>query len=188
MSPTASRIYVGIDPSLRSTGMATLTEPDVTETRVSRIEPKKLKGVERLAFIRDYIRGAIEEPPAFACIEGPSIYSVNRADDIGQLRGVILILLHDLKVPTIVIAPKTLKKFATGNGDASKERMVKAAQKEFDYSFLDSDDIADALWLARIAWRLHDDSGATRKQLEVIDGIRNPKIKRNVGSSRALNI
>jgi crossover junction endodeoxyribonuclease RuvC len=98
-----------------------------------------------------------------------------------------LLLLYDMEVPTVIVPPTSLKKYATGNGSASKERMVKAAQKEFTSS-VTSDDIADALWLAHLAEGVGAEPPRTRKQLEVIHGIRNPKTKRSVGSNRATNV
>ena len=151
------------------------------------LKPGNRRGVERLAYIRDAFKSRLLEVPTHACIEGPSLYSVNRADDLGQLRGVFLLLLYDMNIPTTVVPPSSLKKFATGNGNASKERMVKSACKTFSLD-VESDDIADALWLAQLAKGLCGDCPVTRKQMEVISGIRNPKTKRNVGSTRTPSI
>lgn len=44
------------------------------------------------------------------------------------------------------VAPALVKSYATGNGAASKDAMVAAAQRHLGYGG-DSDDEADALWL-----------------------------------------
>lgn len=54
-----------------------------------------------------------------------------------------------------IIPPKTLKKLATGNGNAKKEHMISKHQEMFhemffDYSKGKIDDIIDAFWLAQV--------------------------------------
>jgi len=141
-----------------------------------------VKDVERLAYIRNHVKIFIDThgPCAHACIEGPSHGSTNRADDLGQLRGVLLLSLHDLKIPTTVIPPTVLKKFGARRGDASKEKMLKAAEQEFGILLGTQDDMADALWLAQLARALTEDIKLTRPQLEVVYGIRNPKPKKRI--------
>jgi len=186
MSTEASRKYVGIDPSLRSTGCAVLGENQHPQTAL--FTAPKARGVVRLAQLRDQFKSLLPGTATYACIEGPSLGSINRADDLGQVRGVFLLTLHDAGIPVTVIPPQSLKKFAS-KGGASKERMIEAAEKEFGLE-IDSDDIADALWLARLAHALHDDNiRLTRKQLEVIYGIRNPKNKRTISDrGKTINI
>lgn len=180
MSTEASRKYVGIDPSLRSTGCAILTENQDPQTHL--FKTAHARGVGRLASLRDQFKTAMPGGATYACIEGPSLGSVNRADDLGQVRGIFLLTLFDAGIPVTIVPPQSLKKFAS-KGGASKSRMIEAAEKEFGLE-ISSDDIADALWLARLAHALHDDSiRLTRKQLEVIYGIRNPKNKRMISDS-----
>lgn len=177
MSLEASRKYIGIDPSIRSTGCAVLDDDD--SPTVGILKAPQERGAPCLANIRDQFRAIVPGTATYACIEGPSLGSVNRADDLGQVRGIFLLTLFDAGIPVTVVPPQSLKKFAS-KGGASKARMIEAAEKEFGLE-ITSDDIADALWLAKLAHALHDDSiRLTRKQLEVIYGIRNPKNKRAI--------
>lgn len=184
MDKTTSRIYAGIDPSLRSTGIA-IIGPETT--MISTIKPKKLRGVERLQYIRNTLNTQIIGCNS-ACIEGPALYAVNRADDIGQLRGVILVALADAGIPVQIIPPTSLKKFATGYGNATKEQMIIAAKTKSKVEIL-GDDEADAYWLALLAQGLHEPtSSLTRYQFDVISGIRTPRIKNKVFTPKTLNI
>ncbi len=186
MSLEASRKYVGIDPSIRSTGCAVLGENEAPVTRI--LKAPKERGAACLAYIRDRFKEVVPGGATYACIEGPSLGSINRPDDLGQVRGIFLLTLFDAGIPVTVIPPQSLKKFAS-KGGASKARMIEAAEKEFDLE-ITSDDLADALWLAKLAHALHDDSiRLTRKQLEVIYGIRNPKSKRTISDrGKTINI
>jgi Holliday junction resolvasome RuvABC endonuclease subunit len=176
--PSVTSSYIGIDQSLTSTGIAVVG----LNTACELIQPPdKLYGVKRLAYIRDSVREFVTKygPSSFACIEGPSIKSTNRADELGQLRGVLRLALYDWHLPHRMIAPTVVKKFGARTGSASKGKMLRAAEKEFELMLGEQDDLADALWLAKLAWALNDDNlKLTRPQLEVVYGIRNPKPKK----------
>ena len=66
----------------------------------------------------------------------------------GGIIGVITAICEDLKMPYSGIPVKTIKKLATGHGNASKAEMVIASMQKWcpPYTFLD--DEADALWCA----------------------------------------
>lgn len=61
-------------------------------------------------------------------------------------------LLRQARVPVIMVPPKSLKQFATGKGNASKDMMLDAAAKEGYYP--DTTDEADAYFLAKIGVKL----------------------------------
>jgi len=183
MSGTSSIYYVGIDPSLTSSGVAIIGQNSFLPMCIT---PGKLRGVERLAYIRDAVKDTLPKENTMACIEGPAMRAIGRADDLGQLRGVLLLLLYDVKIPTFVIPPTCLKKFATRNGAAQKEEVIKAAFQRWQVML--NDDEADAAWLAAMAQALHDNSVVlTRPQLEVIQGIRNPKRSKSILTLRRNN-
>ena len=54
------------------------------------------------------------------------------------------------KVEYRAYSAKEIKKFSTGNGGASKEKVIKAAQEQLGYKGKD-DNEADALWLLQLA-------------------------------------
>ena len=181
MYAPSSRFYIGIDPSLTSTGLVIIGQ---NHPHTQLIQPKELRGVSRL----DYILSAVEEAlltcmgdglcELYAAIEGPALHAVNRADDLGQVRGILLLHLYRSHVSTLTIAPTSLKKFATGNGQANKDKMISTAATELDREL--SNDEADAYWLARVAESYYGEVfHLTRAQREVLHGIRKPKAKKS---------
>jgi crossover junction endodeoxyribonuclease RuvC len=80
-------------------------------------------------------------------LEGPALHAQGRGVcDRWALRGVVLYHLHMSGVPFVEIPPASMKKFATGNGNANKDAMVAAAIRHFDYPGENNDE-ADS-WIA----------------------------------------
>lgn len=68
-----------------------------------------------------------------------------------ELHGVLKLILEDLKINYRAYSAGEIKKYATGNGNASKIKMFDAAIKQFpDLNIID-DNHADALWLHSLA-------------------------------------
>lgn len=129
---------LGIDPSLTGTGIA---RPDGSTL----ILTCKFRGPERLAYLRDAIEIHVLGAD-LVVVEDYAFSRANQAHQIGEWGGVLRLLLHESGVPWVVIAPNTLKKFATGSGGAGKEEMLAAAIRRLGYTG-HSNDEADALWL-----------------------------------------
>ena len=143
---------VGIDPSLTSTGVVILAEDQVhAHTLTPREEKRKgrLQGVRRLCWIRDQVM-ALLDCPAMVAIEGPSYGSAQgRQVSIGELHGVLKTAMWEQGYFIVVVPPASLKKFATGKGNASKFDMQKAGIRAgVDFG---NEDEVDAYFLARIA-------------------------------------
>lgn len=113
-------ITMGIDPSLTSTGIA------VNEETLS--IRNSLKGPERLIDIRNAVMGLVRYHMVdCVAIEHYSYASRNsQAHSIGELGGVLRVLLFELKVLAIEIPPTCRAKFATGKGNAGKPEVVSA--------------------------------------------------------------
>lgn len=157
---------VAFDLSLTSTGVA-----DRNGTR--RITPTGT-GPARLAEIRDSVLRATHVTDKFgsgpACrtctpwgssvasvkhygthpdlvvIEGYSYASPNSAHDVGEMGGVVRLALYEAGIPFEVVSPSTIKMFAAGKGNASKDGVLLAAVRRLGYEG-NSKDEADALWL-----------------------------------------
>lgn len=142
---------VGLDLSLTATGVATEAGCEVLAA--------KIRGCERLAWIRDQailvvLNEAAVYPPRRAdlvVIEGYSFGSRGRTlYQIGELGGVIRLALHEQGIPFVEVPPSTLKKYATGHGNAGKGEVLAAAIRRLGYDGHD-DNEADALWLRAMA-------------------------------------
>lgn len=135
---------VGIDPSLTSTGICKLT-PD-GRMRYGALKSSK-KGIARLRALRDTIREHASEA-ALVVIEGYSFGSRGRATfSLGELGGVLRVMLAEIPVPVLVVPPQTLKKFITGKGNTNKTAVSLALMKRWGLE-IEQEDEADAIGLA----------------------------------------
>ena len=162
---------IGLDLSLTGTGLVVL---DSTGKVYEAITIKsKLQDMERLAFIRGTIGQMLtKHEPVMACLEGYSMGSrAGQLASIGELGGVVKLLLHRNKYRYAIAAPTQLKKFATGKGNCMKDGIMMHVYKRWGYEAKDNN-IADAYVLAKIAMALETvDKTLTIPQQEVITAI-----------------
>ncbi len=146
---------VGLDLSLSSTGIALPDGNILTHgyslTKYATVDER----VERLCAIRslitvhiDHIRDHGADYP-LVVVEGFSFGSPQGATEAGGLGWAVRVRLWELGVPFAIVPPATLKKFATGKGNAGKDDMKLAALQRFDLTFTGtgSGDRCDARWL-----------------------------------------
>lgn len=172
-------IIIGIDPSLRSTGVCTMSEEGEVIHSIA-IQPKST-GLERLAFLRQQIINIIAKYDIHDIrpfIEGYSHGSSGMRESIAEWGGVLRLAFYENNIQIIDVPPKTLKKFATGNGNADKILMGTQLMKEFRMEYPTSDQ-TDAYWLAffgRAYLGLVPNLSKARE--EVIADMKNPKVKK----------
>lgn len=144
---------VGLDLSLTATGIARYDGVTMT------LSGKAYSGAARLGALRDGVlmmSGVVcqeafdTERPDLVCIEGYSFASRHGGERLGELGGVIRLALHEQKMPWVEIAPKIVKKLATGKGNAAKEEVFAAAIRRLSYKGSSLDE-ADALWVREVA-------------------------------------
>jgi Holliday junction resolvasome RuvABC endonuclease subunit len=174
--PSQKSVFLGIDQSLRSTGIFWLGDGI---RGWSLIETKKLRGTERLKFIKDAVLKIITVDLAGytiqkACMEGYA-YGIRggRVFELGELGGVLKVALTEAGLAVILIVqPTSLKKF-TGSGSAEKKDVVEFINRELGLSFTTNEnDVADAAVLALIAQQLDTPTTKLRHQLEVLKTIK----------------
>ena len=171
LSPSQKFVWIGIDQSLRSSGVFWLGDG---VTGWARIEAKKLRGTERLKFIKDAVIKIVDDLDGYTvkrvAIEGYA-YGIRggRVFELGELGGVLKLALTEHGCSTITtVQPTTLKKFA-GSGNAEKEDVIKFVNKEMEMGFtLKENDVADACVLALISRQLDEPTTKIRQQLEVL--------------------
>lgn len=119
------------------------------------------RGMERLG----WIECAVLRTAGMAdlvVLEGYSFASKGRATfSLGELGGIVRLALWRTGTPFVEVAPGTLKKYATGRGNAGKEEVLAAAIRRLDYQGHD-DNEADALWLREMALDYYS-GGATSR-------------------------
>jgi Holliday junction resolvasome RuvABC endonuclease subunit len=145
---TVPRVY-GLDLSLTATGIA------YADSSTSTIKTKLTDRDLRLGHIRDQVAAALGGPVLTADITSPWPDLVviedlpthaKSAGITGMVHGVVRELLSTAGVPYTLVSPATLKKFATGKGNADKTAMAIAALKRAGLEFPDDNQV-DAFWL-----------------------------------------
>lgn len=147
--------YLGIDPGLNRTGYALLTRsakgPILREGGVIHSTPS-LSLAERVHEIAAGVREIIEEyQPQAMAVEQVFIHLRNpkTAVVMAHARGAILYAAADRDIPVVHYTPRQIKKLLTGSGNASKEQVQFAIQRELDLeSILEPNDVADAFAVA----------------------------------------
>jgi len=136
---------LGLDPSLTRTGVA------LPNGEALALRPKD-KGLDRLLWIRKEIGiliGSVDSLD-FVCIEGFSYGSKGKAVfEIAGLGYMLRLMMYENSIPFLEVSPSSLKKYATGHGNANKTEVIRAAWKRLGYEGTD-DNEADALWLRAI--------------------------------------
>lgn len=167
---------VGLDLSLTATGIAVIPFPGFpedrgTETRISavsvgargssddtvadtatRIRRLAVNIVETIADLAPAVThvGIESVPPSARNAPG-------RHSERCGLYWTVVVELVGRGIPVSTCAPKSLKKFATGNGNASKRLMLTTARAMFPDTPIRDDNQADAVFLAlgvaqRLGW------------------------------------
>ena len=132
---------IGLDLSITATGAAFYGDPPTT------IAPAKgATGDVRLISVRDQVMRCVAPSlDPLVVIEGPVLRS-QAALALGLLHGVIRAALMDERLAYALVPPATLKKYATGKGNAGKPEMAVALYKRAGLE-LGDDNQVDAWWL-----------------------------------------
>lgn len=135
---------VGIDPSLTATGIAHM-DGDLATVRGA-------DGDARLVALYDAVGLAIYGSPALAVLEDLPTHAQG-AGKTGMAHGVVRYALQHGSVRYVTVAPATLKKFATGKGNATKPDMRMALYQRAGLDVRDDNQV-DAWWLRELGHHL----------------------------------
>lgn len=131
---------LALDLSLTSTGVCTPTgSVHCWRTNAT--------GSERLKQCYNAVSILLDDDPVdVVVVEGYSFNSRNGGERLGELGGVVRLRVHQEGLPLVEVPPASLKRFATGKGNASKDMMLLAAARRFP-DFDGDNNMADALLL-----------------------------------------
>lgn len=135
---------LGVDPSLTSTGLA-------TPSGACMALKTDFRGWERISYILGKIEHNLKlDPPTHICMEGYAFSRgrVGRVFDLAELGGCMKLLFLSKGLPIILVPPTTLKIYASGEGNAKKEFVMKEIKARWKRSFVSSD-MADAFALQK---------------------------------------
>lgn len=173
-------VAIGIDQSLTGFAFTAVSVADPTK-HLTKVYKSPYKGVRRLSDIRNWLDGELEN----LLFEGHNIVEIamegtvlasHSALVLGELSATVKLVLWDffdnhLQTP-LLIPPMTLKKYASGKGNAKKQEMLLQMYKRWGVEFND-DNAADSYGLARLAAGIAIDS----TESEIIDKIKDPKYR-----------
>lgn len=148
----APPVVVGVDLSLKSTGIA--HRDGKTDTYHPVDDGETHHGLVRMDEIARFIDIITDVPDLeLVVIEGLAFEGHDTKRSQAQLTGIVRHMLWRQDKPFILVAPNTLKKYATGTGQAGKVKVYTAARDRLGYRG-ESFDEADALWLWAIGCHL----------------------------------
>lgn len=153
-------ISVGIDLSLTGTGIIFLENGKIIKRRLIKSKPtfngKPIDEVKRIRKIIEEIELMVgENKPTIAVIEGLA-FMVRNATALVQLSALNYMtraMLMDYNIPFVIVAPTSLKKFATGSGASKKDVMLIEVYKRWGVSIL-NDNENDGYCLAQVGLAL----------------------------------
>jgi crossover junction endodeoxyribonuclease RuvC len=168
--------YVGLDPSLTAFGVAAYGDGYQQTWLLKSTD----RGIDRLLNLTYQLSDVFDEIQKSHAIADVAVEDTVRASlsasSLGELAGVVKLTCHTrltgagrypLRVP-----PTTLKKFATGRGNAKKPEVMLSVFKKWGVEILD-DNLADAYVLARIA----SGQAGTAYEKEVLGRLKDPKFR-----------
>jgi Holliday junction resolvasome RuvABC endonuclease subunit len=180
-------MYLGVDQSLQSTGVAVLGV-DGALRHLDTVRPGKLRDAARLTYIRDVVASLVREyRPVLAALEGYSYESVNKAFALGEVGGVLRACFYDNEVPLVVVPPSSLKLFVAGNGQASKTQVQDSIRRKWHLS-IKQNDMSDAYGLAQVARVVVTRDTVDRHELEVVTALEKTKTPARIGTRRILDV
>lgn len=144
---------IGLDPSLASTGIASDTETYTVTTKAD--DPTRLAKIYNAVYCQ-----LTTGRPTLAIIEDLPKHAQG-AGLTGMAQGVIRLACLDADVPYVLVTAASLKKYATGNGSASKADMRMAWYQRTGEDIRDDNQV-DAAWLRQIGLALTGDPRAIK--------------------------
>lgn len=148
---SGDRPVLGIDPGLNRTGYAVIAREGrsgrLVEGGVIRTDRERSLA-DRLAEVAEGLREVIREyEPACMAVEQAFAHGRNLRSGmvIAHVRGAILLIAAEHRIPVLQLAPTEVKRLLTGSGRASKEQVQEAIRAELRLpGVLEPNDVADA--------------------------------------------
>jgi len=150
---------IGIDASLTSTGLAYYKGDYISAYCIG--DPSLL-GIPRLKFIRDAVENALcRFRPDVVVLEGYALGFRGKSNTIfgiGELGGVLQLLILERGIDILLVPPTSLKLFITGKGNADKKSMMKCVGEITGSVFTTSDqyDAAGLLLMGEAKFNFSD--------------------------------
>ena len=154
---------LGIDQSYRSCGIVVLEDGNLIHREKYTTDDSKDIYERAKELACHLVKTAHTFSPDAIALEGLSYGSTgNVTRDLGGLLFLIIVKLREHSFRPFVIAPPTIKKVATGKGNAKKEKLIEALPPNIRASFDELgvkkttglSDLSDAYWVAQSAVKI----------------------------------
>lgn len=166
--------FIGLDTSLNGCALTVLSRTRVVYAGSLQLNGS-VRGGARLELIHGFLSSHMPKTACSAAIEAPSLNSVHREFDLGEVSGVAKRLVYGAyAIECVPVPPKRLKLYTTGSGDADKAAMIHAVKREWGHDAGEDDDEADSFALAHLARALRTGPGARRCEVQVVHDILHP--------------
>lgn len=142
----------GLDLSLTATGVALpLGGTAVISTSPKKSLPFRLRYI-RTSFLALWVEQCGHR--TVAIVEDLPFTRNNAAGQLGMVHGIVRVALDELVdqgvcAGVVLVVPGSLKRYATGTGNANKQQMLAEAIRRLDYQGSDDNEV-DALWLRQM--------------------------------------
>lgn len=170
-TPSVAMKLVALDLSLTATGWAT------SDGLSGVLEPPKGKtsGWPRVQWVVDRVH-QITEHADLTVIENYAFGAKGSAlTGLHELGGIVRFALWEDGRRYVDIPPTSLKKFATGSGNAGKAEVIAAAIRKLAYAG-HNDNEADAKWLLEMAVAQYGAGGSNESQRDALKKIQWPEL------------
>lgn len=149
--------YLGIDLSLTGTGLAKFEGTDIiTDLCSAVVDCGRKKALDRVEELVAQVQDFMAKGPTVIALEGYSMNSIHRSYDIAEATGTLKMALRARPDTTLlIVAPKSLKLYAVGNGNADKKMILEGLKKAFPRRKITDHNEADAVYLAMLARDWH---------------------------------
>jgi crossover junction endodeoxyribonuclease RuvC len=149
----ASRVILGVDPSLRGTGFGVIRAGRAGATALAQGTiacPRDWERSRCLAAILQALRAVLREHSPDVCVMEGLFFAQNLKTAIimGEARGAALAAVAEAGVGIFEIAPRKVKQAIVGHGGAQKIAVARMVQRMLNLAALPAPDAADALALA----------------------------------------
>ena len=146
---------LGIDPGLAQVGYGVVNTADpmaLLACGVIRTRPGPSPGERMVEIARDLRQLVRQHRPQVAAVEKFFFYRSSNTIAVVQARGVVLMTMARLRVPTLEYAPTQVKRTLTGDGHGDKDQVLNAVMRALDLDHPPRpDDAADAVAVALTA-------------------------------------
>jgi Holliday junction resolvasome RuvABC endonuclease subunit len=128
-------------------GWATKTASGVWDLSIKRDESSGMRLIRFKSKVKEIIE---KEQINLVTFERSAGFHKNAIIVQSELHGVLKLYLEEIKMDYRAYSAKEIKKFATGNGNANKEKMIQAARDRYKIEPID-DNHADALHIYHLS-------------------------------------